>query len=328
MKYFHFVILLAYLPVFAQKNTTLTPFQAENQLFGFKNARGKVIVSPVFEQVSTFEKGIAFVKQNRKWGILNDKGIITVSPQFDTVKRFSEVILVGNRKTHPGLPNIRFSEEIYLGLIDFQGKTVQATQFKKIEESEINKFTFEKFTEWHIRKAESDSIKVVFATKIYIDTLAKGFDLDTLPLDTDWRKPYKLGKTWGFIDSLGLMRISNRYEAVEIFSEQLAAVKFQGHWGFINKGEQIIVQPNYDFVSRFENGFSIARKKNKYGLLDKKGKETSGFAYDSIWANKSGVFVMQKAGKQGLLGEKGYETIAARFDEILPQTDKHIIVRR
>jgi hypothetical protein len=319
---------LLFLSLFATSQSVLTPFQATNGLFGYKNKKDKIIIKPAFSKALEFEKRYALVKQGEKWGLINERGLFVIPPSYDTLRSFTRVFLAGNRQLQPPLTGIKFSEEMHYGLLTLDNHFLQPIKFKKIKEKENDSFLLTAFNKWEIKKSNGDSLLTTLCDTLQIDSLPQGMALDTIPLEYDWRMPHKLGKTWGFIDSIGLMRISNRYEAVKPFHENVAAVKFNGGWGFINKKEAIIIQPNYEWVSDMENGLTIARKKGKYSIISLQAKELMKFEYDTIYRQSSGVFISRKGNKYGIIGKNGYEVLPPRFDKVFPQNDYHTIVKR
>jgi hypothetical protein len=128
----------------------------------------------------------------------------------------------------------------------------------------------------------------------------------------------RTGGKYGYVDERGRLRISNRYEGAQPFSEGLAAVRLAGKWGFVNKHDKIAIQPYYEEVTPIGGGFSMARKGKKWGLIDKNGKETTDFTYDRISRDTTGVFVTDKGGKQGLLGKNGVETLYVKYERLTP----------
>jgi len=58
--------------------------------WGFIDKNGNFIITPTFDEVSTFQNGLAAYKLNDKWGFINKTGKIIIKAQFADVKYFSE----------------------------------------------------------------------------------------------------------------------------------------------------------------------------------------------------------------------------------------------
>jgi WG containing repeat len=114
-----------------------------------------------------------------------------------------------------------------------------------------------------------------------------------------YRAIRKDGK-WGFVDAQGRLRIPNRYDKVQHFSEGLAPFSLRAKWGFLNKEDQIIIHPTYEEVKPFVNGFSVVMLKKKYGLISKNNTLILPCRFDAIRQLESGYFELVNNGLVGL----------------------------
>jgi len=69
--------------------------------------------------------------------------------------------------------------------------------------------------------------------------------------------PAPMNAGWGVIDDRGKTVIAPRYEAVQPFSEGLAAAKYEGRWGFINRKGAQVIPFLYRRVESFHGGVAI-----------------------------------------------------------------------
>ena len=323
--------LILQFPLFSQtKKNTLYPFQADNSLYGFKNRKGKLVVSPSFQVVREFVNNFGVVKKDNKWGVINEKGDFVIPNEYDTISYSPNynIFLIGKINIPPEFISIHFKTEMFYGLASVTDKSILPVQFEKITQVSKDSFHLKNFEQYILRGFVPDTSIFIKSYSVILNTEVEKIVIDSVPLQWDWRIPVKPRRTWGFLDSAGLMRISNQYENVKSFSENLAAIKFQGRWGFIDKYENIIIQPNYDFVSRFENGISIAEKKSKYGLLNKSGKEITPFVFNQITSTTSGLYITKKNNREGIITKDGKEILAPRFEKVSPQEDQKIIISR
>lgn len=56
--------------------------------FGVINTEGEWIIKPLYEDIGSFNYGIAPFRQNKKWGLLNSQGEVIVSPKFLFIDSF------------------------------------------------------------------------------------------------------------------------------------------------------------------------------------------------------------------------------------------------
>lgn len=155
-----------------------------------------------------------------------------------------------------------------------------------------------------------------------------------LPAHIDSLKPYQEGyiaflkdKQWGFLDEMGQLRISNRYEAVGHFSEALCPVKLIGKWGVIDRGENLVVQPKYDSISPFYNALAIVLSNNQLGLMDRTGQLVLDLQYDAIKRHSHWI-ALNKGGKIGISDIRGRLIRSPQFDEVRSLNDDHFLVRK
>lgn len=90
--------------------------------------------------------------------------------------------------------------------------------------------------------------------------------------------PVVTKKGWGFVNTLGDLKIPPRYSLVGQFSEGLAPVavstkgKFVSKWGYIDKNSAFVVPPAYDSAEAFSNGLGMVDIRGKVSFLDSTGK--------------------------------------------------------
>lgn len=75
-----------------------------------------------------------------------------------------------------------------------------------------------------------------------------------------------------FIDKKGKIIMAERFDRVEAFSEDLAAVQKNKKWGYINKSGQMIIAPQFDNAASFSDGLALVKNSDLWGYIDKSGK--------------------------------------------------------
>lgn len=87
---------------------------------------------------------------------------------------------------------------------------------------------------------------------------------------------------WGFMDSLGHVRIACQYDWADDFSEGTAAVILNDAAGYIGKSGTVTIPFVFDEANAFHGGFAIVKKNGKFGLLHKTGKQVLPLEFDDI----------------------------------------------
>lgn len=65
----------------------LFPFR-DGDLWGYRDDRGKVVISAQYDSAGSFAEGYARVKVAGKWGFVNVVGEMVIAPQFDQARFF------------------------------------------------------------------------------------------------------------------------------------------------------------------------------------------------------------------------------------------------
>jgi hypothetical protein len=133
---------------------------------------------------------------------------------------------------------------------------------------------------------------------------------------------------WGFIDTSGAVVINVQFDAVENFSEGLAAVAFDTdktrhdsfdcsldqHWGFIDKTGKAVIQPQYSAVSSFSEGLAAVRnEEGKWGYIDTKGQLVIPFTYQNAFQLSDGLAPAAVNRKVGYINKNGDFVIKPQF---------------
>lgn len=90
---------------------SLFPFANRDDLFGFMDEEGRLVVPVGFEEVNDFHEGLAAVMKNARYGVINTNGEVAVEFVFDLISDFQSgraIVKVGNK----------------YGVIDRNGKSV------------------------------------------------------------------------------------------------------------------------------------------------------------------------------------------------------------
>lgn len=84
--------------------------------YGFADAAGKVIISPVYEDVTDFVDGYAVVRKNDKWGVIDKTGKQTIACSYDSIDKWNNGIY-------------RVQKGNLYGLVKTNGTVVQAVKY-------------------------------------------------------------------------------------------------------------------------------------------------------------------------------------------------------
>lgn len=236
----------------------LAPFKGKNQLFGFVNSTGDIVVPAKFLSVGYFSGGLAWAKtSNQTIGFIDKNGNWVIQPKFEAAKEFDATTGVAMVK-----------EGTEWKLIDKTGKTIivnGATGFGEFNEGlgYAKKGTLVGFInskgEWVI-EAAYDKVERMF----------NGYS------------NVKKGDFWGVIDKTGKVIIPTTYQGVNPNHDGLFAVKKDLLWGFMDKSGKVVVEFNYTGIRDFDNGFAAVKLGDSWGMIDKSGNQILKHQYDRV----------------------------------------------
>ncbi len=298
-------------------------FVKQDNLWFLLNSDGKVAGPNWFNNVSDINNFHAVVNWKNGYGLIDTKGNWVIEPVFDSLKIISthlvityskginNIINIFNKKIQFAVEKFELIHTNYIiitaggkkGLINYRGKEIVSPEYDFI--SDFSK----------------DSVITVLKEKKYgLIDLKGNFILkplakcDEMGIMQEERVAIKIKNKYGFFDKEGGLRIANRYEAVQTFSNGMAAFLLKGKWGFINKAEEIIIQPQLDKVENFKNGIAFVQKNKKWGVVNKNGLEILKPQFDNIYPLNDDKYISETGGKKGLIGSAGQEIIPIGYD--------------
>lgn len=247
----------------------LYPVSHEN-LWGYIDPSGKIVVKPAYEFASQFNDGYAAVQLHGKWGYIDETGKMVVQPQFNQADPFSE-----------GLARVVVDPDVsqYPGYIDPTGKWAIRTEHAEY----LGAFS------------EGLAVISVGGNYGFIDRTGKmiiqpqyaiaspfaaGLARVGIQSDTDY--------TWGYIDKTGKVVIPIQFQDAEDFSEGLAAIRAGELSGYINKSGSIVITPQFEYASNFKEGLAPFVQ-IKFGYIDKTGKTVIHPQYDLAYPFSEGL---------------------------------------
>ncbi|MBV8844761.1 MAG: WG repeat-containing protein, partial [Bryobacterales bacterium] len=219
------------------------PNSAED-LIGFINAEGHVVVRPCYAGGSYFSEGkAAVVDWNGKSGFIDDLGELVIPCRFKGLGKFRNGLcsINGGFIDHSGewlieprfLVASNFSEGCAFvsldgetfGFIDLRGDTVIRPDFQQCRS----------FSEGLAGVCHDDR--------------------------------------WGYIDHGGQIRIPQVFEGVRVqgFRSGIAGVQIDGRWGFVDHCGNFVIKPEYEDLKSFSEGCAPVRREGKWGLINLDG---------------------------------------------------------
>lgn len=284
-----------------------------------------------YDAIASADEAGAVVKYVGRWGVHAAAGW-AVAPAYDTLMAVQGRYLGTKGSGHflfnsqgdvayqtidrivPADGYFQLRDNGHVSALAPSGKPVANTEYRSVE-------YFEGFVE--LQKPDTTELYTPEGRRI----LSKRDEVDDVLGYAEDFFLVRTGPTYGFVDTDGKLRIANRYDSAQLFSDGRAAVKLRNRWGFIDKAERLVVQPHYDWVSPFVQSVSIFRIKKNFGLLDAQGQELiTGFQH--IQQTPFGNYILQSAsGTFGLANASGRQLLSPTYEFIRDLGSNRILVK-
>lgn len=302
--------------------------------WGVIDFKGDSYITFKYDSIIAASAAYYAVKFLNKWGITDRHGNWKVNPEFDGIEVFQNLI-VGRKAASYSYFNdgkflfrstfkIESSFEKFLliendiskkGLLQTDGSLFKYPLFDTI-----------KLVEDYFVAINDGQASVFKRSGESIVGFEEGYE-DFGTLKNGYIQAKRTGR-WGFVDTNGRLRISNRYEEVKPFMEGLAAVKIRRRWGFIDESENLVIQPHYEKVSSFFGGVAIASSNDHFGLINRDGEEVVAIKWASVERTKMGNYVVTDInGLKGIVNAAGAFILRPNYDRVADHAEGIIVER-
>ena len=328
-------------------NEGIVALQTDENLWGFADEKGNIIIEPKYKFVSKSKNGLLLVKLPNAG--INDYRLIDKNEQLVYTGKEAQLFYFGviryrdckdsirlegepEIELYYGVPPyrydcytpaeygyIRVKNGLYTGVLNPDGKeAVQAYQDTVYLASADTFFLYKR-----------NNGLVGYSDRYCNTTMTLNTKFEqVLSLQNGYSK-FKKDGLYGFIDAQGNVQIAPKYTVCGEFNNGMAAVFLQGKWGFVDKQENLTVQPYYKEVKPFRNGFApVKNAKNKWLFISKNGKPINSTLYDDFRETKNSKYIVFKNKHWGLTDSKGKEILAPKYEYVEELSNRFIKVKK
>lgn len=250
-------------------------------LYGLIDRYGNWLTSALWTDARSFSNGWAAVEQNGYWGYIDETGRTVVEPQFREAGEYT----CGRARVRTGS---------YWGYIDADGDIVIDAEWKIcFDFAEDVAFAQSTSGNWYMIDKAGTRIATL-GSHLSGETYSEGY---AAVCD---------GGEYFYYNSKGRSAYKKTFEDAKAFSGGYAAVKSGGLWGFIDTRGAYSVEPQYKAAESFSGGLAAVQDPVSllWGYINKQGELTIGYQFDS-----AGAFVENTA-----VVTMGTETLALDKD--------------
>ena len=269
----------------------------ENDLVGYADENGNVVIPCQWEEATKFEHERAFVVKDGLVGMIDPAGKLIAPHQWD----YGYIYWLTEKR-------ICIAKGQKWGLIDQNGTLLVPYQWELISKSTGNRIFVRKDEKWGMIDQDGKLIcdyqwdgcspfKNGFA-KVYrnkeeltIDRTGRVCHLDSEVQD-GVRLVERDGK-WGAADVNGNYLVEPIYEGLHRFRDGLAAAQINGLWGYINKQGKVVIQPQWNNARSFyEDRAGVQNEYGLWGFIDKNGRLVVSYHWNKVMDYHDGAAIV------------------------------------
>lgn len=201
-------------------------FKSNNEMMGYRNHLGEVVIAPQFSKARPFNEGLAAVQKNGQWGFINQQGTYIVKPLYQDASSF-----------RGGFAKIWYDKR--WGMVNKQGKVTIPVKYDKLSHifGRGNVPT-------HMAKAKQNEMFGVLdkntgkrLTPFQYQYIATRLIEERLTVQD------KAGK-YGFLNKNGQQVVACQYDQVKSFSKGKALVE--------QNGKRFFISPSGEFLRAYD----------------------------------------------------------------------------
>ena len=280
------LFILFFLTSFASFAQNLLPIK-KNNLWGFINDSGKVIIDTQFDFVGSFgDDGLAMAKKKGVFTLVDTSGWQLTPDNAQEVKMMGNKLFLVKINNRWGLMNKQkefLIPAVYNDLLMLNKQLLAA-------KNEENK--------WGCLRINNDTICDFVCDIIYRK-------------NNGWIHAQK-GKQTSCYNENGVRLFSNEND-VQLLDENYFLFKEDGHWGVKNKMGDVVERAVYTDVASDIYGFVRLNKRNRSSLFSMYHGRIVADSLSSLYLAKNNVFLFGNYGLKGLIHANGKVIIPAEY---------------
>gem|GEM_PF-1389471 len=277
--------------------------------WGYINRSGELVIPYRFEEVGSFDEGLAWAVDGQKAGFINPKGKYVIRRKFEIVSGFHDGLAIANGEgkwcsTDKGYSDFECEN---WGYIDRRGKFVIPPVFRDATDF-CNGFAWVEDDEgWLIIDTTGRAIfrakKTPKTFSLFHEGLAAIADEDKL----------------GYINRQGRFAIPARFDEGAQFSEGLAAVRVGETWGYVDHQGEFMIPDQFKLAGRFCGGLApVWDEQCRVGFVNVQGEYIVEPTFDDVlFSTQDGWWVLLDGRLGHTDGRGAFEEISLEIPEFL-----------
>lgn len=278
-----------------------------NNLYGFTDMDGHIVIQPQYRATSTFNEGLAVVAIDIDstavaYGFINTDGTIVIEPKYQYANYFLN-----------GYAVVQAYDRF--GIIDRHGKEATPIKYEFITPVDAH-------GNYVVRNLQGNEKLAIFNINgnkqltpfRYEDFTYYSEGLYVAKVDSD---------TYEFLDEKGRQRFK-RYQYIQGFRDGFCMVKQDGHYGIINRKGRAVLPCQYDYSTYqpeayiFYEGLALVVKEGCIGYCNQQGEIVIPIQYQAGFAFTEHIAPVKKGHMWGYIDHQGNTVLPFVFDAASP----------
>jgi hypothetical protein len=321
-------------------NEELYPF-VKDDFYGFMNSKGKIIISPSYEEAGFFKNGLAIVQKNNVYGAINKRNHPVIPFSYETLYDFNQDVAIAG-------------DSIRYGLINRTGDQVIPIKYSDIKQ--LNPVVYLILDSNGYKLTNKLGVLLKDAVFEEVTELASGNfscvkNQLTGVLDHKLNEivPFQFEEILPVNDTLFVCKLSGKYGLYGVKSriitppiyERLKVVDQSKNLMLVKKGKEMLLlkfngtkhlnntfeysSKTFDLFQFYQNN-TVFCQKGKYGLMDVNGKIILKPVYEDM-GNVGALTPFKSKGMWGFL-EQNNVKLAPVNDEIFVVNDEFYLLEK
>lgn len=236
---------------------------------------GKQLTSFMFDDIRSFKKQYAVIKQGARYGVIDREGMLQVRPLYKAIRQEEDGALYGKEP------------DVWV-VLDGQNKIFEKVEADSIVSLNNNLFSLRKNGASQLVNAQFSPVvpdrfdfigtfinnKAVIRKEGKYGLLSSNGTvlIDCMYADIQQERDYVLACTkpghWVVLDSMGARKTPRAYEHISRFNGHYFAVKSKAFYGAVNTEGREVISCVYDSLMQYMEGKLVVKFHDAYGIID------------------------------------------------------------
>lgn len=274
-----------------------------------------------FDEASSFNWGLAFVKKNNAWGAIDQKGETKVAFQYTALHYL----------TNNNIAYIVVEQNNKKGLLSSSGTSILPIEYDLIASSSNGLLKVKKDGKYAILRVTGEE-----TGKAKYDGLSNSLENPALPewpsiilkkkkygllaqnqteiVEPDYSDISYLGDNLyvavkdnkkAMINSAGKVLVQPIMEDLRPQSEKYLPFKQEGKWGYVFNTGQVMIVPTYEEAGAFYKNLALVKQNGKWGAVNKQGRWLVKAEFETVTYLANNKRRLKSASKEIEITEKG-----------------------